>query len=85
MFHPISKQREVYIKHENELSKHQEVICQTGEEIFHLISKQREVTNLTREGVFYLYPNTEKNIVNTRRSVSSDIKIPRIIYPNTTV
>ena len=56
----ISKQRQVYIKHENELSKHQEVICQTGEEIFHLISKHREVTNLTRERVFYLYPNTEK-------------------------
>ena len=60
MFHPISKQRHIYIKHEKELSKHQEEICQTGKEIFHLISKQREVTNLTGERVFYLYPNTEK-------------------------
>ena len=60
MFHPISKQRQVYIKHEKELSKHQGVICQTGEEIFDLISKQREVKNLTRERVFYLHPNTEK-------------------------
>ena len=62
------------------MSKYGEVIHQTREGVFHLISKYGEVILQTREGVFRLisenpksiYPKSEKQYVKHEKTVSSD-------------
>ena len=65
-----------------------EVICETREGVFHLISKYGEVIHQTQEGVFRLisknpksiYPKSEKQYIKHEKSVSCDICKTEVVY-----
>ena len=65
-----------------------EVICETREGVFHVISKYGEVIHQTQEGVFRLisknpksiYPKSEKQYIKHEKSVSSDICKTEVVY-----